>query len=284
MYDASMPFAHRVTGKVDLRKIETNVDGSLTKEAGLERTKELGKELDNLQELLFAAGSHSLLIVLQGRDTAGKDGAIRGLSRYLNIQGVHVTGFKVPTPEELAHDYLWRIHPHAPGKGSVAIFNRSHYEDVLVVRVHELAPEAVWKKRYEQINEFESLLTSANTIVVKFCLHISKSEQEQRLLDREKEPEKAWKLSAGDWKERDFWDQYTDAYNDALSKCNAEDRPWYVISADKKWYRDLAVTETLVETLRPYRGEWMTKLEKMGEKAKAELAAMRSGTPTPSKG
>jgi PPK2 family polyphosphate:nucleotide phosphotransferase len=271
-----MSYAVAVDGKVDLRKIDSKIDGGMSKEEGAAKTLELGAELDELQELLYAAGTHGLLVVLQGRDTAGKDGTLRGLSRFVDIQGVKTTSFKVPTPEELSHDFLWRVHPHAPAKGQVSFFNRSHYEDVLVVRVHSLAPEQVWKKRYGQINDFESLLAENGTIIVKFCLHISKDEQEERLLAREQEVEKAWKLSAGDWKEREFWDDYTDAYNDALQKCSPEHAPWYVISADRKWFRDLAVTETLVETLRPYRKGWMEKLARIGEAAKAELAEYRA--------
>ncbi len=270
-----MPYAHRISGKVNLRDMDTKKDAGLTKEEGLAQTLALGKELDDLQELLYAAGSHSLLVVLQGRDTAGKDGTMRGLSRFVAIQGVHVASFKVPTAEELAHDFLWRIHPHAPAKGQISFFNRSHYEDVLVVRVHDLVPEKVWKKRYETINRFEEQLADANTIIIKFCLHISKEEQEERLRAREAEVSKAWKLSAGDWKEREFWEEYTDAYNDALSQCSPNHAPWHVIAADRKWYRDLAVTETLVETLRPYKKQWMEKLEQIGAKSRSELEQYR---------
>jgi len=270
-----MPYAHRVAGSIDLNRIDSKVDAGLLKEQGQEKTLALGAELDELQELLYAAGTHGLLVVLQGRDTAGKDGTLRGLSRFVDIQGVHTVGFKVPTPLELSHDFLWRVHPHVPAKGQISFFNRSHYEDVLVVRVHNLAPEEVWKRRYERINEFEKLLIDSNTIIVKFCLHISKEEQEGRLLEREKEVTKAWKLSAGDWKEREFWDDYTKAYNDALTKCNSDRAPWYVIPSDRKWFRDLAVTETLVETLRPYKAQWMAKLEAIGEEAKTELEAFR---------
>lgn len=270
-----MPYAHKVSSKINLRDIDSKRDGGMTKVEGEAKTLELGRELDDLQELLYAAGTHSLLVVLQGRDTAGKDGTMRGLSRFVDIQGVHVASFKVPTAEELAHDFLWRVHPHAPAKGKVSFFNRSHYEDVLVVRVHNLAPESVWKKRYEQINEFEQLLAESGTIIVKFCLHISKDEQKERLLAREADVSKAWKLSAGDWKERAYWDDYADAYNDALSKCSPDHAPWYVVPADRKWFRDLAVTETLVETLRPYRKQWLEKLETIGQEARVELSEVR---------
>ncbi|MBC8065676.1 MAG: polyphosphate kinase 2 family protein, partial [Chlorobia bacterium] len=242
-----MSNVHKIFGSADLRKIDTRVDGGMTKEQGIAKTLELGKELDELQELLYAAGTHSLLIVLQGRDTAGKDGAMRGLSRFVSIQGVHVASFKAPSPDELAHDYLWRIHKHTPAKGQISILNRSHYEDVLIVRVHNFVPKEVWSKRYDQINEFEELLAENGTIIVKFCLHISLEEQEQRLLAREQEVAKAWKLNAGDWQERTSWEEYTDAYNAALTKCNPGHAPWYVVPADRKWYRDLVVTETLVD-------------------------------------
>jgi PPK2 family polyphosphate:nucleotide phosphotransferase len=277
-----MPYAQRVKGKVDLRQIDPKVDGGMSKEEGEAKTLELGAELDELQELLYAAGTHGLLVVLQGRDTAGKDGTLRGLSRFVDVQGIHTASFKVPTPEELSHDFLWRVHPNVPGMGQVSLFNRSHYEDVLVVRVHNLAPEEVWKKRYEQINEFEQLLAESGTIIVKFCLHISKEEQEERLLAREQEVTKSWKLSAGDWKERAFWDDYTDAYNDALSKCGPDHAPWFIVPAGRKWFRDLAVTETLVETLRPYKKGWMEKLAKVGEEAKVELAEFRRSLPATS--
>jgi PPK2 family polyphosphate:nucleotide phosphotransferase len=245
------------------------------KDQAEDRIKELGKELCDLQELLYAAGTHGVLIVLQGRDCAGKDGAIRNLLNFLNAQGTTVAPFKVPTPKELAHDFLWRVHAVAPGRGDCVIFNRSHYEDVLVVRVHELVPESVWKRRYEHINAFEQLLIDSNIIVLKFMLHISKDEQEERLLDRERETEKAWKLSANDWKERERWGDYSKAYEDALEKCSTEAAPWHVIAADRKWFRDLAITQTIVEALRPLRAGWMEHLRAVGERAESELKAYR---------
>lgn len=270
-----MPLTKRIEpGKpVELTKIDPDDDAGLSKEEAEERTRALGEELTELQELLFAAGQHGLLIVLQGRDTAGKDGTIRHLLNYMNAQGTAIAPFKVPTPKEIAHDFLWRVHQVTPGRGESVIFNRSHYEDVLVVRVHDIAPKDVWSKRYEHINQFERLLTNSNTIVLKFMLHISKEEQEERLLAREQETEKAWKLAVRDWQEREFWDAYTEAYEDALAKCSTEHAPWHVVPADKKWFRNLAITETIVEALRPYRNGWMDRLEAIGEKAKAELAA-----------
>lgn len=278
-----MPLTKRIEpGKpVELSKIDPDDDAGLSKEEAEERTRALGEELTELQELLFAAGQHGLLIVLQGRDTAGKDGTIRHLLNYMNAQGTAIAPFKVPTPKEIAHDFLWRVHQVTPGRGESVIFNRSHYEDVLVVRVHDIAPKDVWGKRYEHINRFERLLTDSNTIVLKFMLHISKEEQEERLLAREQETEKAWKLAVRDWQEREFWDAYTEAYEDALAKCSTEHAPWHVVPADKKWFRNLAITETIVEALRPYRNGWMDRLEAIGEKAKAELAAFRAESEGP---
>lgn len=262
-------------GKVDLKKISTDETGGMTKEEGEGRFAALAEELDELQELLYAAGLNGLLVVLQGRDTAGKDGTLEAVAGAMNPVGVRAASFKVPTAEELAHDFLWRIHRETPGRGQVVFFNRSHYEDVLVTRVHNLVPEKVWGRRYKRINEFEELLTDAGIIVVKFYLHISMGEQERRLLAREKEPRKAWKLNAGDWAERRFWDDYTDAYTDVLSKCATEDAPWYIIPADHKWYRNVAVAEALVESLQTYEKRWNTHLEEVGKAGVVSLKKMR---------
>jgi PPK2 family polyphosphate:nucleotide phosphotransferase len=207
------------------------------------------ERLNELQEMLYAQGEHALLIVLQAMDTGGKDGTIKHVMGAFNPQGVQVTSFKVPTEEELAHDFLWRVHKAVPRQGMVGIFNRSHYEDVLVVRVHELVPEKVWRKRYEYINDFERLLLDNKVTIVKFFLHIGKEEQAERLRARQQTPSKQWKFSPSDLKERDLWAAYMTAYEDALSHCNTEYAPWYVIPANRKWYRNLAVSEVLVETL-----------------------------------
>lgn len=274
-----MPYAHFVKpgSKVDLAKFDASNTAGIEKDAALEQTKALGKRLGELQELMFAAGKNGMLVVFQGRDTAGKDGAINRLLEFVNVQSCRVSGFKVPTPKELAHDFLWRVHSETPGRGAISVFNRSHYEDVLVVRVHSLVPEAAWRPRYNHINAFEKLLTDSGIIVVKFCLLISKDEQEQRLLEREQDPTKAWKLSVGDWKEREYWDDYTKAYDEALEQCSNPAAPWYIVPANKKWFRDLAVMETLVSALEPYEKPWMEHLEKIGAEAKAELEAYRSG-------
>lgn len=271
--------AHRIDKpgkKIDLGEIDSDHKGGVTREEADGRFAKLAAELEELQELLYAAGENSLLVVLQGRDTAGKDGTLKAVGGAMNPVGVRIASFKVPNELEAAHDFLWRVHAQAPRRGEVTFFNRSHYEDVLVVRVHELVPEKVWKRRYDHINAFEDLLADSGTIVVKFYLHISKGEQERRLLDREAEPKKAWKLSPGDWQERELWDDYTKAYEDALSKCASERAPWYVVPADQKWYRNVAVAEVLVETLRPYRAGWEAKLAAFGEEQKAALAALRA--------
>ena len=270
-------YAHRVEpgSKVRLKDYDTREDGGLDKQAGQARFAELNAELDALQEELHAAGTHSVLMVLQGMDTSGKDGAIRGVMDNLNPQGVRVESFKVPTDEELAHDFLWRVHRVTPGKGVFGVFNRSHYEDVLVVRVHGLAPEKVWKARYDHINAFEALLADSGTIILKFFLHISKDEQAKRLHEREQEVGKAWKLSAGDWREREKWDAYQEAYEDALSRCSTEAAPWHIVPADRKWFRNLAIAEVLVERLRGYRDDWRNALEELSRAKLAELEAYR---------
>ena len=258
---------------------DDNGGKEVSKEASAEGLAQLGTELSALQEWLYAAQTHSVLIVLQGLDTSGKDGTISHVMSSMNPQGCAVASFKVPTPNEAAHDFLWRIHKQTPPKGMMTIFNRSHYEDVLVTRVHKLVSEDVIKARYDQIVQFEKLLAGENTIVLKFFLHLSKDEQKARLLAREQYPEKAWKLSAGDWNERGFWDDYTQAYEDALGATAAPHAPWYIVPADHKWFRNLAVATALVETLRPYKPQWQKALEAVGEQRKAELAAMREGKP-----
>jgi PPK2 family polyphosphate:nucleotide phosphotransferase len=273
-----MAYAHRVEGKGNLRLSEFDPDenGGMEKEEGLLKVQELGKELTELADLLYFASQQSLLIILQGLDTSGKDGTIRCILEHCNAQGARVESFKVPTEEERAHDFLWRVHSRTPRKGHLTIFNRSHYEDVLVVRVHELVPEKVWKPRYDHINRFEALLADSDTMILKFFLHITKEEQEQRLLDREKETEKSWKLSAGDWREREHWDVYRKAYEDALSECSTKAAPWYVIPANRKWFRNLAVMETIVETLRERQETWMESLEALGKERLEELEAYRA--------
>jgi PPK2 family polyphosphate:nucleotide phosphotransferase len=273
-----MPHAFRVEPgtRVKLSDFDPGHSGGLDKAEGQERFAELSAELDGLQEDLYAAERNSVLVILQGMDTSGKDGAIRAVMRDLNPQGCRVESFKVPSPFELAHDFLWRVHKVTPELGMFGVFNRSHYEDVLVVRVHDLVPPEVWSRRYELINAFEALLAASGTVVMKFFLHISKEEQEKRLLAREQEVGKAWKLSAGDWREREHWDAYQEAYEDALSKCSTEAAPWYIVPADRKWHRNLAISETLVHTLRPLRASWHGALQEMSRTRLAELAAYKA--------
>ncbi|QRK13086.1 polyphosphate kinase 2 family protein [Archangium violaceum] len=237
----------------------------------------LGEELFDLQDLLWGARMNSVLIVLQGRDTAGKDGTIKHVAGYLNPRGVSVASFGVPSEEEREHDFLWRIHQRTPRKGELAIFNRSHYEDVLVVRVQGLAPESLWRERYGHIRDFEEMLAEHGTIILKFFLHISREEQEQRLLDREKEPRKAWKINAGDWEDREHWDDYTRAYEEVLERTSTKKAPWTIVPADAKWYRNLVVARALLEALRPYRKSWQERLDEVGTRKKAELEAWRKG-------
>jgi len=259
--------------KVRLDDISAEPPKGMTREKAEPRLAELGEELFALQDEMFASKASSVLVVLQGRDTAGKDGTIKHVAGYLNPRGVSVVSFGVPTAEEREHDFLWRVHRHAPRQGEFAIFNRSHYEDVLVVRVHDLVPRKLWKARYDHIADFEALLAEQGTIVLKYFLHITKREQKERLLEREKEPATAWKLNPSDWKERDCWDEYTEAYEDAISKTAARHAPWRVVPANAKWYRNLVIAESIVEALRTHRKDWRKKLEEVAAEAKAALAA-----------
>lgn len=226
------------------------------KKEGLAAVQDLVQELDGLQELLYAEHKHKVLVVLQAMDTGGKDGTIRRVFEGVNPQGVRVASFKVPTQIELEHDYLWRIHAQVPGNGEMVIFNRSHYEDVLVVRVHQLVPAKVWKARYEQINNFEKMLSEEGTLILKFFLHISPDEQKQRLHDRLADDTKQWKYNPGDLKERELWKDYMQAYEDMLNKTTTEYAPWTVVPADHKWFRDWVVASALVEGLRGLKMEY----------------------------
>ena len=213
------------------------------------RLKKLHKQLLELQGLLFAESQHALLIILQGMDTCGKDGTIRRVMSGINVQGCDVFNFKVPSTDELSRDFLWRAHKAVPSRGKIGIFNRSHYEDVLVVRVHNLVPEQIWSQRYQQINDFEKMLVENGTIVLKFFLHISKDEQKARLESRISDPTKHWKVEASDIRERAYWDDYMQAYEVMVQRCSTEWAPWHIIPANKKWYRNLVITECIVETL-----------------------------------
>jgi PPK2 family polyphosphate:nucleotide phosphotransferase len=245
------PYLVQPDKKLDLTKHHPNDSSQFDGNKGdsLAELEKLNTRLAELQELLYAENKHRLLIVLQAMDTAGKDGTIRRVFTGVNPQGVRVASFKVPTPEELAHDYLWRIHKQVPGKGEIVIFNRSHYEDVLIVRVHNLVPPEVWAKRYQHINDFERLLADTGTTILKFFLNIDLDEQKKRLQSRLDNPDKHWKFNIGDLAERKRWPEYMQAYQDALQKTSTDYAPWYIIPANRKWYRDLVISRIIVETL-----------------------------------
>lgn len=219
------------------------------KQEALQEIAELNKKLEDLQTLLYAEHKHKILVVLQAMDTGGKDGVIRHVFNGVNPQGTRVANFKEPTTEELDHDFLWRVHKQVPSKGEIAIFNRSHYEEVLIVRVHKLAPKEEWSKHYDQINDFERMLVENGTTILKFYLHIDQQEQKARLQARLDDPKKRWKFRLGDLEERKLWDQYMKAYEDMLSRTSTEIAPWQVIPANHKWYRDLVISKILVATL-----------------------------------
>ncbi|MFY0580679.1 polyphosphate kinase 2 family protein [Cystobacter fuscus] len=261
--------------KIRLDDISPEPPTGTDKEEAKRQLEVLGEELFDLQDLLWGARMNAVLIVLQGRDTAGKDGTIKHVAGFLNPRGLSITSFGVPTPEELEHDFLWRVHKATPRKGEFGIFNRSHYEDVLVSRVKGLVPESLWKERYGHIRDFEELLAEHGTIILKFFLHISLEEQEERLRSREKEPRKAWKISAGDWEDRAHWEDYTQAYEEVFARTSTKNAPWTIVPANSKWYRNLVVAHTLVETLRPYRDAWQAGLDEVGQEKKKELAAWR---------
>jgi PPK2 family polyphosphate:nucleotide phosphotransferase len=244
-------FVLRPGARVDLRAIDPRAtpgfDGD--KDAGKARTAKLNARLEELQEALYAEGRHRLLVVLQAMDAGGKDGTIRTVFDGVNPQGVAVASFKQPSESELAHDFLWRVHVHAPARGMIGIWNRSHYEDVLVARVHDLVPARTWRARFGHIRAFERMLVDEGATIRKFFLHIGKDEQRRRLQERIDDPKKRWKWSPGDLDERARWDDYQVAYEDALTATSTTKAPWYVVPADRNWFRDLVVSEILVETL-----------------------------------
>jgi PPK2 family polyphosphate:nucleotide phosphotransferase len=239
------------------------------------------QRMEKFQGLLYAERKHALLIVLQGIDAAGKDGVCWHVVKGMNPQGCSVTGFKQPSSEELAHDFLWRVHQRTPALGHVGVFNRSHYEDVLVVRVHKLVPKEIWQQRYDLINEFEQMLVLANTTVIKFFLYISKDEQLERFKQRLDDPARHWKISDSDYKERELWDDYTLAYEDMLSKCSTKHAPWYVIPSNHKWFRNLAVSQIICATFEemdmkmPAPSVDIAAIRKLYHQAAAEQAKRR---------
>lgn len=236
--------------KLRLRKVDPSFTGEHQSDAMAKEATEYSRaKLAHQQNLLYAEHKHSILIVLQAMDAGGKDGTIKHVFSGVNPQGVRVASFKQPTPSELAHDFLWRVHPHAPGRGEIAIFNRSHYEDVLVTRVHEVIDKATWTRRYREIRDFETLLCQNGTMVLKFFLHISKEEQLARFAQRLDDPSHNWKISESDYTEREFWDRYIDAFEDAIHATSTREAPWYVIPSNAKWFRNLAVSQIIADAV-----------------------------------
>ena len=236
--------------KIKLRDIDTRASGDYqNKEETFERLAKLQARFAELQEVLYAENKRSVLLVFQAMDTGGKDGAVKSLMMGVNPAGVHVTSFKAPSTEELDHDFLWRIHHSVPQRGVIGVWNRSHYEDVLIVRVHKLIEKATWLQRYDDINNFEKLLANNGVTMLKFFLHISKDEQKERLQARLDDPEKTWKFNVGDLAERKLWDDYQKAYEDAINSCSTDHAPWLIVPADRKWARNIAVAEVVVEAM-----------------------------------
>jgi PPK2 family polyphosphate:nucleotide phosphotransferase len=259
---------HRLSPDKKIRLSERTTRGRDFRDdrsAAEDEFEQLREEMIELQNRLYAEGRRSLLVVLQAMDAGGKDGAIRNIFRGVNPQGVRVASFKVPTHQELSHDYLWRTHQETPAAGMFGVFNRSHYEDVLVVRVENLVPQDVWEPRFEHINDFERMLSDSGTAILKFFLHISKEEQKERFEDRLNRPEKHWKFSPQDLVKREHWDAYQDAYEDVLNRCNTPYAPWYVIPADQKWYRNLVITRAIVETLREMDPQYPAAVEDLDQ-------------------
>ena len=248
--DYRKKFAVEPGKKVRLSRIDPSYTGKHeTHDKALPEIQKNVERMDELQYLLYADGSQSLLVVLQGLDGAGKDGTIRHVFSGMNPQGTFVYGFKQPSREEAAHDFLWRAHARTPGRGEVVVFNRSHYEDVLVVRVHKLVPHSVWSKRYELINDFETMLSRNGTTILKFFLHISPQEQLARFKQRLDDPSRHWKISESDYSERELWPQYVDAYEDAMKLTSTRHAPWYIIPSNHKWFRNLAVSQIIADTM-----------------------------------
>jgi PPK2 family polyphosphate:nucleotide phosphotransferase len=241
-----LPFGRAIR----LQDYDPSYDAGMKESEARALTTELQRELRELQEMLYAQGKYAVLVVLQAMDGGGKDGTIENIFTGINPQGVRVTSFKVPTSDELARDFLWRVHLAVPPKGQIGIFNRSHYEDVLVVRVNQLVPEAVWRARYDHINNFEKLLADNGTLILKFYLHISREEQKKRFLSRIQEPHKRWKFSKGDLAVRERWEDYMRAYEDVFTECHHPHAAWHVVPANKKWYRDYVVMSTIVNAMK----------------------------------
>jgi PPK2 family polyphosphate:nucleotide phosphotransferase len=265
--------------KVELKDFNPRYEGDIEKKQGKATLKELNKALRDLQEVMYSEHKQKLMVVLQGIDTSGKDGTIEDVFGDVNPQGTKVANFKVPTQKELDHDYLWRVHPHTPGKGEIVIFNRSHYEDVLVVRVHSLVPKSVWEKRYAHINAFEKLLADEGATILKFFLNVSKKEQAERFLSRLDRPHKRWKFNPGDLEERKHWDAYEAAFEDMLGKTSTTYAPWYVIPSDRKWYRNMVIAKIIVDKLQSLNMQPPAEIPDIDIEAyRTQLTAMIDGS------
>ena len=270
--------------RVRLKDYDPNYsDPHEKKKSSRKAVAKLQERMDALQFRLYAEGKRSLLIILQALDAGGKDGVIRHVLASMNPQGCRVVGFKQQSAEELAHDFLWRIEHQAPKGGEVVIFNRSHYEDVLIARVHDLVPKKVWSGRYEQINDFEQRLTANGTHILKFFLHISKAEQLERFKDRLDDPARHWKISEADYSERKYWADYESAYEDVLSECSTKDAPWFVIPSNHKWFRNLAISEIVEEAMKnlgikvPESSVNIADIRRKYHKAVGRAAAKKAG-------
>jgi len=246
----------RITSRIRLRHFNPDYHEGLDKDKTREKTEKLCERIGELQHLLYANRTHSLLLIFQGMDTSGKDGAGKSVLRHVVPSGVETSNFKTPSAEELSHDYLWRIHQAAPRYGNIGVFNRSHYEDVLVVRVLKLQPRSVWYPRFAEINAFEKMLVENNVLILKFFLHISKDEQAERLKARLDDPSKNWKFESNDLKMRGYWNDFQEAYGDVISRCSTEYAPWHVVPANHKWYRDYVIAKTTLKTLEKLKMTW----------------------------
>jgi PPK2 family polyphosphate:nucleotide phosphotransferase len=250
----SQPF--KILSPIRLKDFNPDFHEGLDKDETRKKTEQFCERIGERQEVLHAEGRRSVLLVLQGMDTSGKDGVARRILSAVNPAGVQTANFKVPSAEELAHDFLWRIHNALPRRGQIGVFNRSHYEDVLIVRVLRLQPVHVWRARYDQINAFERHLTANGVVVLKFFLHISRTEQAERLKSRLTDPRKNWKFSPDDLKMREHWSKFQTAYQDAINHCTTHDAPWHVVPSNRKWYRDYVVAKTLAQTLEGMKLAW----------------------------
>jgi PPK2 family polyphosphate:nucleotide phosphotransferase len=245
-----------VRGKVRLRGFDPRFDGGADKEKTKDKTAKIGDRIGELQQLLYANSTHAALLIFQGMDASGKDGSVRSVLQSVNASGIEAANFKVPSDEERAHDFLWRVHKVVPRYGNMGVFNRSHYEAVLVERIQRIVPKSVWSKRYQQIVNFEKMLCENNVLLLKFYLHISKKEQAERFQERLSNPKKYWKFSQADLTTRQHWSDYIDAYEDMLNKTSHADAPWHIIPADRNWYRDYVIGKTVVEALEALKMKW----------------------------